>query len=222
VLEKQRAILGPAHADTLDTMHNLAMNYGDVDRFAESLTLHEKVLELRKSTYGHENNPAWCLRTFAQVCQRAGKLDEADRLLRDALAHTRKQNDSHAQRLGKANSLGWRALNLLLQQQYATAEPLAREAVAIFEKRRPDDPRRFYWVSVLGDVLLGQKKYHEAETLLLQGYEGMKRREARILAPEKRLLVEAGDRIVHCYEATRQTEKARMWRAKLPTEKSKN
>src|SRR5205807_1503229 len=112
----------------------------------------------------------------------------------------------------RGNTLGWMALNLLLQQKYAEAEPLVREAVAIFEKQRPEDPRRFYWVSLLGAVLVGQRKYTEAEPLLLQGYEGMKQREPTTVAGERRRLTEAGEWVVRFYEATNQPEKARMWR----------
>ena len=37
----------------------------------------------------------------------------------------------------------------------------------------------------MGATLLGQKKYAEAEPLLLAGYEGMKQREAKIPAAGK-------------------------------------
>jgi hypothetical protein len=73
---------------------------------------------------------------------------------------------------------------------------------------------------MLGEALLGQQKYSAAEPLLLQGYEGMKQREAQIPEPVKiTRLTEATERIVQLYEATRQPEKARAWRAKLPQAK---
>jgi tetratricopeptide (TPR) repeat protein len=216
LLEKQRNICGPMHPATLDTMHWLAMNYGGVDRFAESLALHEQVLEVRKSALGPEHeSTTWCMLTFAQVCQRTGRLEQAERLLRGALEQTRKRDDSLGRRQGTANALGWLARNLLLQEQYTAAEPLAREAVAIFARQPPEDSRRFYWVSLLGAVLLGQQRYAEAEPLLLQGYEGMKQREAALPANERRRLTEAGERVVRFYEVTNQTEKARLWREKL-------
>ena len=55
---------------------------------------------------------------------------------------------------------------------------------------------------MLGAALLGQKKYSEAEPLLLAGYQGMKEREAKIPAPYKIRLVEALERLVQLYEAT--------------------
>jgi len=216
LLVKQRTICGRTHPDTLGTMHHLAMNYGDVDRLAESMALHEECLELLKTTKAREPEAThWCRMTCAQACQRAGRLERADCLLREALEQNRKCPDSLYRRGRTANALGWLALNLLLQQHYAEAEPHARQAVAIFAKQRPDDPRRFYWVSLLGDVLRGQQKYAEAEPLLLQGYEGMKQREAIMHANERRRLAEAGERVVRFYEITQQPEKARVWRKKV-------
>ncbi len=57
------------------------------------------------------------------------------------------------------------------------AEPLLRECLAIREKALPDNWLTFNTRSMLGGLLLGQKKYEEAEPLLLAGYEGMKERE---------------------------------------------
>jgi tetratricopeptide (TPR) repeat protein len=210
VLEKQSAICGPAHPDTLVTMRYLALNCTHVDQFHESVALHEKILELRKST-----DPPDCffLATYAIACQGAGKLDQAANLLHEALTRQRQRDDSGG--VGTAYTLGWLARNLLLQKRYGEAEPIAREALAICEKERPEDPQRFYFVSILGDVLYGQENYTAAESYLLQGYEGMKRREAGMLAIWKRRMAEAGERVVRFYEVTDQPEKARAWREKL-------
>src|SRR5262249_51820292 len=69
---------------------------------------------------------------------------------------------------------------LLQIDQPAVAEPVLRECLAIREKQMPDDFRRFNACSLLGRALLDQQKFAEAEPLLLQGYEGLRRREARI------------------------------------------
>jgi hypothetical protein len=70
-------------------------------------------------------------------------------------------------------------------------------------------------VSILRAVLCGQKNYTEAEPLLVQGYEGMKRQEALLQVAWKRRMAEAGERVVRFYEVTKQPEKARAWREKL-------
>ena len=153
--------------------------------------------------------------TFAQVCQRAGKLDRADQLLREVLEHTQKRADSIGRQYTRANILGWLSRNLLLQERYDEAEPLIRETVAWFKLRQPDVIRGFYWMTIHGAVLAGQQRYAEAERLLLQGCEGMKQRETIAVGNEWRQFAEAGERVVHFYEVTNQPEKAREWREKL-------
>jgi hypothetical protein len=49
--------------------------------------------------------------------------------------------------------------------------------------RQPDDWQRFRAESLLGASLAGQKKYAEAEPLLLEGYRGMLTRREQIGAP---------------------------------------
>src|SRR5260370_3463044 len=78
-----------------------------------------------------------------------------------------------------AGSLAQLGLNLLKQKKYTDAEPVLRECLTIREKKEPDSWTTFNAKSMLGGALLGLKKYAEAEPLLLQGYEGMKEREAK-------------------------------------------
>jgi hypothetical protein len=92
------------------------------------------------------------------------------------------------------------------------AEPLLRACLAIQTKKAPDEWRTFETRSLLGASLLGQKKYAEAEPLLLQGYEGMKAREAKIPAPSKKNLAEAVARIIQLYDAWGKKDRARAWR----------
>jgi tetratricopeptide (TPR) repeat protein len=208
---KQRAILGPTHTNTIDSMHNLAICYDYLDRLADALTMYEGIYEHRiiSGPSGYFN---LC---YAYACQRAGQLDLAERLIREALVENRKHADSQKRRIGAANVHGWLARTLFLKGQYAAAEPLAKEAVAVFEQELPDNQRHFYWVSLLGAVLAGQQRYAEAEHLLLRGYEGMKQQEATLNGVERRRLAETGERVVRFYEMTMQPEKARAWQVKL-------
>jgi non-specific serine/threonine protein kinase/serine/threonine-protein kinase len=65
---------------------------------------------------------------------------------------------------------------------------------------------------------LGQKKYPEAVPRLIGGYEGMKQHAAKIPAPFKHYLTEAGERVVRLYDEWGKPEKAAEWRAKLARE----
>ncbi len=216
VFEKQSTNLGQTHANTLDTMTALAALYRDTNQLTESMALREKILALRKATFGPEYYSTNEMIGFAEVCQRAGKLDRADRLLRDVLKHEREEKDSLNHRNSMANILGFLAANLLLQERYDEAESLARQAVAMKQTGETKGP---YWVSVLGAALLGQKKYAEAEPMLLQGYEGLKEKDA-IHPAVRRRMIEVAGWVVRLYEATDQPEKARAWREKLKARES--
>jgi hypothetical protein len=54
---------------------------------------------------------------------------------------------------------------------------------------------------MLGEARAGQKKYAEAEPLLLQGYHGMKQREKSIPPQGKAPLIEGLERLVQLYDA---------------------
>src|SRR5262249_22166793 len=108
---------------------------------------------------------------------------------------------------------------LLEAGQPTAAEPLLRESLAIRETKAPDAWMTFKVKSQLGDILLGQQKYAEAEPLLLHGYEGLKQRTTTLVGTNRRYLTEAGERVVRFYEATNQPEKAKEWREKLAADK---
>ena len=60
-------------------------------------------------------------------------------------------------------------MSLLEMKGYAESEPLLRECLVIREKMQPDAWTTFNTQSLLGGALLGQKKYADAEQLLLKG-----------------------------------------------------
>jgi hypothetical protein len=63
--------------------------------------------------------------------------------------------------------------------------------------------------------LLGQKKFAEAEPLLLRGYEGMKAREKTIPSLDKVRLREAAERVIRLYEEWGKFDQAAVWKTKL-------
>jgi len=126
-----------------------------------------------------------------------------------------------------ARALGELAFSLLGSGTFSEAEPTARECLAIYEKKLPDDWRTFNARNMLGGSLLGQKKYAEAEPLLLSGYQGLKQREDKIASagdplelwrfPEESQpwLKEAVRRLVELYEATGRPDQAAQWKKTL-------
>ena len=64
----------------------------------------------------------------------------------------------------------------------------------------------------MGASLAGQKKYAEAEPLLLEGYQSMAARKNRMGVPDLYYLDLAREWLVQLYEAWGKPEKAAEWR----------
>ena len=105
----------------------------------------------------------------------------------------------------------------LQQKEYAKAEPLLDQEL-VTPVGEANDWYRFRNESLLGESLLGQKKFAEAERHLIGGYEGMKQHAAKIPAPFKHYLTEAGERVVRLYDDWGKPKEAAEWRAKLTRE----
>jgi hypothetical protein len=107
------------------------------------------------------------------------------------------------------------ALTTLKSEAFTDAEPILRDCLAIRDKTQPDGWSTFNTKSMLGGALLGEKKYAEAEPLLLAGYEGVKKREKLIPSLGSTRIPEAIERLVQLYEATDKPEDAAKWRKEL-------
>jgi serine/threonine protein kinase/tetratricopeptide (TPR) repeat protein len=214
VVEQEQSKGGPIDSGVLAHAHLLGMLHMDAGNYLEAADRIEKVIALRRTLPGPDDDLV--MKTCALAYQRAGKLDEADRILRALLERNRKRNSEMGQ-LRLFPTLELLSTNLLLQNRLTEAELLAREGLAICENIRGTELewRGPHLRSVLGGILLGQKKYAEAEPLLVQGYEGMKLGEWALIGSWRFRLTEAGERVVRYYEETNQPAKAREWREKL-------
>jgi len=97
----------------------------------------------------------------------------------------------------------------------AEAVALLRERLAIYEKRMPDDPQAFTARLRLGEHLLHQRQYAQAEPLLLNAYSGMAERKDKLAANRKPYLTRALRALVELYEATGRSGEAGEWKKKL-------
>jgi hypothetical protein len=114
-----------------------------------------------------------------------------------------------------ADALAGLGSNLLGQRRWAEAEPALRESLGIRAARQPDAPSTFEARGLLGRCLVGQGRYAEAEPLILEGYRGMRSREAELSAPGLGRMTEAGRRVVALYEAWGKPGLASEWKAKV-------
>jgi predicted ATPase len=90
------------------------------------------------------------------------------------------------------------------------AEALLRQSVAVQAEKQPNHWRRFEAMSLLGAAVGWQRRFAEAESLLIAGYEGIHRHP---LAPEIRKS-QARERIVRCYRAWGRADAADHWMAR--------
>jgi non-specific serine/threonine protein kinase/serine/threonine-protein kinase len=212
-LEIQRRVLGPEHPDTVFSMGNLAEVYGVEGKYAEAEELFSKTVAISRRVLGPEHPfTLFVLSGVGQMYQREGKYTLAETYAAQALAGRRHALGS--QNAGTWASAGDLALAYLSEGKFAQSEPLVREALEFNRKEQPDDWERFRVESLLGASLAGQKKYAEAEPLLVEGYEGLLARKDRIDVSKLRNLDEALKRLGQLYEAWGKPEQAAEWRKK--------
>jgi serine/threonine protein kinase len=122
--------------------------------------------------------------------------------------------DDPALRDALANSLGEYTWTLLCAGHFAEAEAPAREVLSILEEKH-DEVEKFWVQSMLGESLWMQKRYAEAELLLLSACEGANAHKDEVPDGWRDLFLgEPLRRIMSFYEATGRPEEAAKWRNK--------
>lgn len=210
-LEIKRRVLDPEHPDRLVSMSNVASACYQQGKYAQAEALFNQTLEISRRVLGPENPYTLTfLSEMAGMYQRQGKYDKAEKIATQVLAGHR--NTSGPENPGTMDAAADLVLAYQSQGKFAESEPLAREAVEFDRKKRREDWQRFRAESLLGASLAGQKKYAEAEPLLLAGYQGMAARKDRMAVPDWYHLNRAREWIVELYLASGQPQKAAEWR----------
>jgi len=214
LIEGQRRALGDKHPDTLNSQSNLTMLYGYEGKYARAEPLFTKLIEVERRALGEEHPYTLItMNNLALLYRYQGEYAQAEPLFIKVLDLQRRVlGPGHPRRLASMNDL---ALLYLNQGKDAQAEALLREALKTHEKAMTDTWGRYNCQSLLGASLAGQKKYAEAEGLLLSGYEGMEQRVGTIPAASQFRLEQAGEQIVELYREWGKPEKAVEWREKL-------
>jgi serine/threonine protein kinase/Flp pilus assembly protein TadD len=208
----QKAKLGLDDPETLMTLAKLGENYCDAGRREEGIRCLKDALDRALKRPGPlPSRLAWVPGALAQAYDQANQSAKAEELFRQLVERTRQEAGVDARETtGALINLG---LNLLHQKKYAEAEATLRECLQVRERKWPDDWMTFNVRSLLGEGLVGQRKYAEAEPLLVQGYEGMRQRAAKMPAHRDDRLAEAVERLVQLYDAWGKQDEAQKWRA---------
>jgi tetratricopeptide (TPR) repeat protein len=212
-LDIRRRVLGPEHFSTLIVMNNLADVYESSGQYAPAEALFSQTLEISRRVLGSDHPLTFAvLGGFAWMYQRKGNYAPAEMYSAQTLAGRRRALGSeHPDTMASAADL---VLAYLSQGKFIESEPLAREVLEFNRNKQPDDWQRFRAESLLGASLAGQKKYAEAEPLLLAGYQGMLERKDRIDVPDWYHMNRAREWLVQLYDAWGKPAKAAEWRKK--------
>ena len=197
-LELRRRTLGPEHSETLTSMSDLAVTYALQGRYTAAEPLFSRTLEISRRVLGPEHPSTLFFHVeFAAMYQRQGKYALAEAHAAQALVGQRRAFGSASPfTMDSAADL---ALAYVSEGKFAESEPLAREALDFYRKNQPDDWQRFRAESLLGESLAGQRKYADAESLLVEGYQGMLARKERIGTPDRYHLQRAHEWVVQLY-----------------------
>jgi len=183
----------------------LGLGYLTVGEAQQAVKEYQQALMLREAVQGpNQPDTAGCRNQLAIAYRLAGKTVEAGKLF-----------DRNPVSPAEADALAARGLTLLVQKKPEEAELAFRQCLNIRDKIQADDWTAFDARSCLGGALLDQKRYADAEPLLLSGFEGLRQREASIPTAEKPRLTWALERLVRLYDAWGKQEDAMKWRKEL-------
>ncbi len=213
-MDVQRRVLGPEHPATLLSMGNLADTYAEQGKYAQAEPLFTETLEISRHVLGPEHpRTVDVLADYALMYQKQGKYALAETYAAQVLAARRRTLGSeNPDTMQSAADL---ALADVSAGKFAEGERLAREALQFNKKQQPDDWQRFRAESLLGAALAGERKYAEAEPLLLEGYQGMVKRKERMGwmgVPNWYHVDLAREWIIELYQAWGKPEKAAEWK----------
>ncbi len=213
-LELRRRVSGDRHLSTLIVMNNLAALYDHEGKSAQAVALFQDALAAERSVLGDKHDLTLnSMNGLADAYRSLGKYAQAEALYASALeARRRALGPEHPQTVNTLVAVGQIRL---LEQKHDAAERVLREAFAGYEKAHLDGWERYQCQSLLGASLAGQKRWPEAEPLLLSGYDGLQQRQAAIPAESRSALKDAGERIVRLYSDWGKPEKAAEWTRRL-------
>lgn len=205
VLGAQRNQLGNTHPATIGTLANLGVNYRDAGRLDEAITLLKQALESSKQ----QAVQLWVSNELLLAYIKAGMKPETVRMIHKNLSlHEVKTNQTS---LEYAAVLANHAATLMGMKEWAEAESMLRKCLAIRQTKAPDNWLTFHTQSQLGGCLFSQKQYVEAETLLLQGYRGLRNITPKQSEQQHSRLILAMDRLIQLYTEINKPDEVKKW-----------
>jgi hypothetical protein len=210
----KRRVLGEIHHSTATAWNALAALYRMEGKLAEAEPIQLKAVDVWRAVSGDEGpETLTAMSGLAALYQAQKRYAEAEGVWTKVLEVQRRTlGAKHPNTLDVMASLGEVDIQ---QEKYAAAEPLLREALGSWEASSPNSWKRYYGQALVGASLAGQKRFAEAEPLLLSGHQGLVERQSAIPAGSRRVVNDAGLRTAQFYQNWGQPEKAREWDEKM-------
>ena len=174
-LAMQRELLGEVHPDVAMTLNNLAYVYSDLGNNRDKLLMQRESLAVYRQLFpGDHPDVARVADQLGYFLMQAGQYVEAELEVREALAMRRRLlGDTHPD---VASSLTSLAMIQVATGKYADALASSREAVKIYTAALSAT----HWKTAIaasteGAALTGLRRYAEAEKVLPQAYDILKK-----------------------------------------------
>jgi serine/threonine protein kinase/tetratricopeptide (TPR) repeat protein len=196
--------------DALNAIDTVAWIDEANGRFDAAVSLFEEDVAGRKVTNG-PTDPATLveMQALGEAYQQAGRSTDSERIFQDVITQYKTGDIS-----GNSDA-AWALLRLgqtlITEGEFTQAESVIRESLSIFTKLSQDLEISIAH-SLLGEALTGEKKYADAEPLLLDGYQGMKKNQEQLSGNRARKLAKAAQRLVALYTAWPKPDLAAQWR----------
>jgi serine/threonine protein kinase/Tfp pilus assembly protein PilF len=214
-----RRVLGETHDHTVNAINCLAELYRYRGDLARSEALYNQAREAARRGLGDEHpRTLESMAGLAHIYAARGNFEQAERLFSTVLeARRRLLGEEQPDTLNTAIFLA----NVRLDRHdFASAEAALRDTLKIYEKIAPDDFSRHWCQGLLGASLGSQKKYAEAEPLLIAGYDGMAKGRDNVPAGDRRAINDIAQRTARLYQEWGNLDKAAEWtrKAQLPAD----
>ncbi len=216
ILEISRRVVGAEHPNTLRSMNNLAAVDRGAGRLAEAESLYLETLRISRRTLGEEHlDTLRYQQNLGTIYLLEQKFSEAESIFATVLiVRQRLLGPEHAETLIALENLG---VALSQQRRFADAEKHLRSLLEIRTRLSPGTWREAAASGEVGEVLAGERRFAEAEPLLLAAYEALKTDADKIPATSPIDFRKVAKVLARLYADEGNPTQAEAWRQKLPT-----